>query len=228
MTTKRKKTPAPKSKTLALDAEGKSKDRLVADVAASPVAQSALILTTYAKPQLGEVSLSDLMLTLQDSAAKVKAGDMSEAETMLATQATALNAMFSELARRAALNMGEYLGATESYMKLALRAQNQCRTTLETLSTIKHPPVVFAKQANIAHGHQQVNNGAEQDKHIARDAPARTCEKEKTPNKLLEADHGQRLDTGTTGTAGASHPPMETVGAIHRAQDGSGQGSGER
>jgi hypothetical protein len=39
------------------------------------------------------------------------------------------------------------------------KAQNQCRMTLETLSTIKNPPVVYAKQANIAHGPQQVNNG---------------------------------------------------------------------
>lgn len=212
MTARRKKSQPAKSKTLALDADGKSRDRLIADVAASPVAHSALILTTYAKPQLGEVSLSDLMQTLNTSTAKVKAGDMSEAEAMLATQATALNAMFSELARRAAVNMGEYLGAAESYLKLALRAQNQCRATLETLSAIKHPPVVFAKQANIAHGHQQVNNGT---------APtaSRAEETENPPNKLLEADHGQRLDTGTTGTAGASHPPMETVGTVDRASN---------
>jgi hypothetical protein len=30
--------------------------------------------------------------------------------------------------------------------------------TLETLATIKNPPVVFARQANIAQGPQQVNN----------------------------------------------------------------------
>ena len=45
---------------------------------------------------------------------------------------------------------------------MALRAQNQCRMTLETIATIKNPSVVFAKQANIAAGHQQVNNGPAQ------------------------------------------------------------------
>jgi hypothetical protein len=45
-------------------------------------------------------------------------------------------------------------------MRLALKAQGQCRATLETLAAIKNPPVVFAKQRNISHGHQQVNNGA--------------------------------------------------------------------
>lgn len=220
MPAKRKKTEPPKSKTLALQANGKSNDRLIADAAASPIAHSALIVTTYAKPQFGEVSLSDLMQSLQDSTSKVQTGDMRETEAMLATQATALNAMFSELARRAAVNMGEYLGATESYLKLALRAQNQCRATLETLSTIKNPPVVFAKQANIAHGHQQVNNGTTPN-------ASRAGESENAPNKLLEEDHEQRLDTGTTGTPSASHPPLETVGTVHRTQDDSGQGGGE-
>jgi hypothetical protein len=44
-------------------------------------------------------------------------------------------------------------------MRLALRAQGQCRATLETLAAIKNPPVVFARQANINNGgQQQVNN----------------------------------------------------------------------
>ena len=44
-------------------------------------------------------------------------------------------------------------------MRMALKAQSQCRATLETLATIKNPPAVFARQANIAQGPQQVNNG---------------------------------------------------------------------
>jgi hypothetical protein len=36
---------------------------------------------------------------------------------------------------------------------LALKAQSQCRATLETLAAIKNPqPVAFVRQANIAHG----------------------------------------------------------------------------
>jgi len=48
--------------------------------------------------------------------------------------------------------MGEYVDAADTDMRLALRAQSQCRATLETLAAIKNPPVVFANQANIAHG----------------------------------------------------------------------------
>lgn len=40
-----------------------------------------------------------------------------------------------------------------------LKAQSQCRATLETLAAIKVGPAIFARQANIAHGPQQVNNG---------------------------------------------------------------------
>ena len=50
--------------------------------------------------------------------------------------------------------MGEYLLATETYLRLALKAQSQCRATLETLAAIKNPPVIFAKQANVTTGPQ--------------------------------------------------------------------------
>ena len=105
--------------------------------------------------------------------------------------------------------MGEYLEAFEAYLKLALRAQSQCRATLETLAEIKHPrSVAFVEQANIAHGHQQVNN-----------APTRADEIENSQSKLLEQTDGERLDTGTTSTAGGADTPMEAVGAINRAKN---------
>jgi hypothetical protein len=49
------------------------------------------------------------------------------------------------------------MAQTEVRLRLALKAQTQCRATVETLATMKNP-VVFAKQANIAHGPQQINN----------------------------------------------------------------------
>jgi hypothetical protein len=70
-----------------------------------------------------------------------------------------------------------------------LKAQSQCRATPETLATIKNPPVLFAKQANIATGPQQVNNGIP--------SPSRAREFEKGQSKLLEGQDGERLDTRT-------------------------------
>ena len=83
--------------------------------------------------------------------------------------------------------MGEYLEAMDRYLRLALKAQAQCRATIETLAAMKNPPVVFARQANISNGPQQVNNGQ----------PPRAEEKQNLPNELLEEGDGQRLDDGT-------------------------------
>jgi hypothetical protein len=48
----------------------------------------------------------------------------------------------------AALNMGQYLDAADKYMRLALKAQSQCRTTVEALGELKNlQPVAFIHQA---------------------------------------------------------------------------------
>lgn len=82
------------------------------------------------------------------------------------------------------------------------------------LAGIKNPPVVIAEQANIAQGHQQVNNG------LPAGDPARAREVEKSPNKLLETLPGERLDTGTPATASGADPYLETVDAVHRTEVG--------
>lgn len=99
-----------------------------------------------------------MLETLRAQATAVNRGDMSQAEAMLMNQATALQSLFARLAER---GMGcNHAPAFEANMRMALRAQSQCRTTLETLAEIKNPrPVAFVKQANIANGPQQVNNG---------------------------------------------------------------------
>lgn len=85
-------------------------------------------------------------------------------------------------------------------MRLALRAQNQARMTLETLSNIKNPPVIYAKQANIAHGPQQVNNGP----HAAQNPNEQ--------NKVLSVNHGETLDTSRESQAIGSNPEMAALG----------------
>ena len=106
------------------------------------------------------------------------------------------------------------MNAMDRYLRLALKAQSQCRATLETLATIKNPPVIYAKQANIANGPQQVNNGS---------LPASVGgETSIEPNKLLEQQHGERLDTGTQSAAIGADKAMATVGTIERAEVGRG------
>lgn len=106
------------------------------------------------------LDISALMKHLRDQAGAVQSGNMSQAEAMLMNQATALQSLFVRLVERGMAQAT--MPIMEGFMKLALRAQNQCRITLETLVSIKNPPVVFARQANIANGPQQVNNGKEE------------------------------------------------------------------
>ena len=90
-------------------------------------------------------------------------------------------------------------------MKLALKAQSQCRSTLQAISKIKNPTIIgYARQANIAHGHQQVNN---------------ILGEKNQENELLEEDSGERLDFGETATAIGNDSEMETVGAIHGSEN---------
>ena len=79
--------------------------------------------------------------------------------------------------------------------------------TLETLANIKNPPVVFARQVNIAQGPQQVNNGMMP----AGEPCAGPRENENEPSKLLEAKPHERLDTRMPGAA-VSDPAMATLG----------------
>lgn len=100
---------------------------------------------------------------LRKKSAAVHGNDLKDAESTLVIQATALDAIFNQLAFKAAQSMGN-LDGLERYLRLAMKAQAQCCRTLEVLADIKNP-TVFARQANVnMGGQQQVNNGVEQER----------------------------------------------------------------
>ena len=187
-------------------------ERGIARTLLRPSIAHAVTLTKVLKRDYGERGLTELAEELSEQCQAVIGGKMDQAEAMLIAQATTLDAIFGDLARLAYCNWFTHLDAAERLMRVALRAQSQSRATLETLAEIKNPPVVIAKQANIAHGHQQVNNGE----------PTRTREVQSEQSKLLEQTHGERLDTGAAGQTIGGDPAMATVGAIHRPEDGGG------
>lgn len=87
---------------------------------------------------------------------KAEAGDLAIASRLLASQAITLDAMFTELARRAAINMGEYIGAAESYGRLALKAQSNCRATVEALAKLHQPREQTVRHVHVNAGGQAV------------------------------------------------------------------------
>ena len=188
----------------------------------SPAIQSAVSIKAWGN-FAGDIDLGELLKDLHERVEKVQDGNMRPVEAMLFGQAMTLETIFTNLARRAAQNAGEYLSATDTYMRLALKAQAQCRATLEALAEIKNPrPVAFVKQANISNGPQQVNNGfsnpvSNGNEPVRAGAQAHAEETAGQQNRLLEQQHGNYLDAGTQGTAGRANPHLEAVAAGHRA-----------
>lgn len=150
----------------------KSEARSRADVALNPAANGMAATRLFARGSFGDLPTTELFEAHVDWCKAAKAGDLSHQKAMLAAQADALNSIFTEMARRAALNMGEYIGATETYMRLGLKAQAQCRATIEALDrlssgrvqTVKHVYVNEGGQAIVADQFHQHTGGSENGK----------------------------------------------------------------
>ena len=140
-----------------LVAKRKILEQQMADLALQPSFSAATVALAYLGQPGGELSVTGLNEALKVSIEDISAGDMSRVEAMLLAQAHAMQAIFVDLAGRAA--RAQRPEHQESLLRMAFKAQNQCRMTLESLATVKDPPVVFARQANIANGPQQINNG---------------------------------------------------------------------
>jgi hypothetical protein len=187
----------------------------IAELALSSAVPCAITAKQFVDPIAGGgLDLPSCVGVVRDAAKAVQAGDLSGLEATLTAQAIALYAIFNEMARRAAVNMGEHLGAAETYLRLGLKAQAQCRATAQTLFEMKNPqPIAFVKQANISNGPQQVNNV------VVKQPPTRAGISADQTNELLGLNHEQRLDIGATGAAGRTDRRLETVGAILRSED---------
>jgi hypothetical protein len=162
----------------------------------------------------GDLKVADLVVEMKKAGDEAVAGDLGRVERMLANQLLTLDMLFNNLAQRSGRQ--DTFKGIEVLMRLALKAQAQARTTAETLSIIKNP-MPYIRQANIAHGHQQVNNGQPS-------TGAGNFESE--PNKLLEVDDGNVLDFGAQTASGRTDQELEAVGAVHRAKNARGKSDG--
>lgn len=185
-----------------LDEQGRNYAKLIT----SPeFAAYRIIGVMQPKNIANDIDTPTLMATLRDQAAAVQSGDLAQTEAMLITQASSLQALFVRLTERAMEQT--QMPNLEGFMRMALRAQSQCRATLETLATIKNPPVVYARQANVTTGPQQINNG------VAATSQARVIE-----NKQIQLSgdiHELLPDTRTSGKTSRANPALETLGEIN-------------
>ena len=204
-------------------------DKSVVIVKASKKAElDTMTARTLTRPEIGAAAIMekwqpdtyDVNVLAEELAAQIKAvnqGDMQRTEGILISQAQALDAIFTNLMRRSVSQTNA--AHWEMYMRMGMKAQSQCRATLQVLAEIKNPrPVAFVKQANINNGgHQQVNNGLAGCA-LSSPAPARKNETERT--KLLEGmtNGSTYMDTGTTPATGRGDKTLEPVGTINRTK----------
>lgn len=194
---------------------GEDPDQTLVRVRLHPVVHAATTMLNFDKA-LNDHNFKSIALELGKHETDVKAGSMGRAESILINQANALDVIFNTLAQRAGASVGSHIDAAERYLRMALKAQSQCRTTLETLAEIKAPrSATFIKQANIAE-QQQVNNGPTVNG--AGQSPAHEKKTEVPPNELLESHHGERMDGGAARTAIGTNPHLEALGTVKRAE----------
>lgn len=167
--------------------------------------------------------LPSMLDELDAQTGSVWAGNLGRPEEMLTAQAHTLDAVFNALAQKASTAMKSgHLPSMEGYLRMALKAQSQCRTTLEALAEIKAPKsTTFVKQANIAQN-QQVNNGPTVNGAAGH---TRTHEKEinTSSNKLISGATDATLDTRGARTASGSDSEIQAVATFHRSKNRSRQ-----
>ena len=183
-----------------------------------PALLGACVVNTYNRINKGNGQAPDLKETMQAimaDIAKVNRGDLSDIEAMLTGQAVMLQGMFAEMALRAAEQT--QLKHYQAFFNMAMKAQAQSRSTIQALVELKYPrQVVITKQANISHGHQQVNNGQLSGQYAHARPHAQEIPIES--NELLEVGNdttGERLDTRATQSAIREDQAMATVAAQH-------------
>ena len=210
MTTKprpKETTPNPKALPVVRD-PSQTPAQALSRAALNPSIISAATMTAFQGNLMGDdLDMGELVDSLSEGCKRVNRGDLSNLEDMLVAQATTLQTLFASLARRAANQ--EQLRQYEAFMGLALKAQAQSRATISALVDLKFPrQATFVKQANIAHGPQQVNNGGN----------THAKKTEDRQNELLEHQHDDYLDTRAQSKAGGIDPHLEAMEPVHRTK----------
>jgi hypothetical protein len=193
---------------------GRTEAQTMADAIVSPVIMAGVLAHEYSMCG-NKCEITDVVASMRDITARVKTGDLTDVEAMLMSQATTLQTLFTFFTHLAKQQTG--LSQFQAYMTTALKTQNQCRTTLQTLLELKFPrTTAFVKQANITSGPQQINNGVKSE---PVDTHAQETETEQSKLSLEDTRHEREaLDIRAETTTGGTDKAMETLEPVHRAK----------
>ena len=164
-----------------------------ANIALAPEFKAAVTAQAYA-PLIGQTDLASVLKRLGEMSTSSVGENSKELEYLLSAQIISLDSVFHRLAIQAHASIGKHPKVVDTYLRLALKAQNQCRATAESLVNLKSPRQ-YISHTNVATA-LQVN--------IERDA--------------------HHVDTRTAGSHEASHSKVEALGEVHGATDIRGEG----
>jgi len=170
-----------------------TEEEKLANIALAPEFKAAVTAQAYA-PLIGQTDLASVLKRLGEMSTSSAKENSRELEYMLTSQAIALDSIFNRLAIQAHASIGKHPKVVDTYLRLALKAQSQCRATAETLANLKSPRQ-YISQTNVATA-LQVN--IERDTH--------------------------HVDARTAGSHAASDSTMEALGEVHGATDIRGEG----
>ena len=189
--------------------EGESLEKLATEYMLDPKALGALVVEGTTGSVSSQIEFEYAKGVIEKNLQEIKKGDLSNLEEMLYSQAVALNMMFTSLSKRAVIQTNVDVKAVLT--NLCFKAQNQSRNTIQTLINLKQPnQTAFIKQANISHGHQQINNGE------CKPSPENFQNKS---NELLEVQDGKWLDRGEKAKTEGIDTRLEALGEVHRGKD---------
>lgn len=132
--------------------------KVYASAAADPRLRHAAIMSGWSQKIVGgeQGKLSDVVGALSDRMDDLAAGNTKRLSDTLTAQAATLDTMFTELVRRAGINMGEYPAAAERYLRLAFKAQSNSRATIEAIANLHRPREQIVKHVTVHEGGQAV------------------------------------------------------------------------
>lgn len=128
--------------------------KAIASLALDPVACATMTANLFVQGTFGCQSDTAMFNAVGDQVETCRDGDLTGMRELLASQAISLNAVFIELSRRSALNLGQHLDAVERYMRLALKAQAQSRATIEALDRLTN-----GREQTVRHVHVDNRGG---------------------------------------------------------------------
>jgi hypothetical protein len=154
------KKPATAKNVLELKVEdGDDRDKQLARVALGAGPRHAFVASNFAAGVFSDGHQTPIMAStaaIADNMAKARDGEKTMPSDILSAQAVVLDTMFTELGRRASLNMGQHIEAADRYMRLALKAQANCRATLEALAKLHQPREQTVKHVHVNEGGQAI------------------------------------------------------------------------